>query len=166
MSCQFVCSTGQKVNNNNMDNMNNESIHIKYKLIIWYTFSSQLFFMNVQWVLFIFLNPEYSFYHHRHIASRAHSRPWQKVAVQCNAQHPVGQEVPQDALRGRGASCEKWKQSKNGVLWRVLAPIFGLCPQLHTGVGGLPSMQEGLVEEQQMSTDPEGHRWRGGHESG
>lgn len=75
-------------------------------------------------------NTVYSPVLHSNIAFKALSNvlsPWQEVTMQCEAQHPVREEVSQDALCGRRTGCEVWQQSNDGVLWRVLASIPGMC---------------------------------------
>lgn len=47
--------------------------------------------------------------------------------MQCQAQHPVREEVPQDALCGRRTGCKVWQQSDDGVLRCVLASVSGMC---------------------------------------
>lgn len=54
--------------------------------------------------------------------------------MQCEAQHPIREEVSQDALCGRRTGCEVWKQGNDGVWRRVLASISRLCLQLYVGV--------------------------------
>lgn len=74
--------------------------------------------------------------------------------MQHQTQQPVGQEVSQDALRGGGAAPPVGQQGADGVVERVRAAA----PQLHVGHRRLPPMKQRLVEEQQVSADPEGHR--------
>lgn len=86
--------------------------------------------------------------------------------MQCEAHHPVRQEVPQDALCGCRTAGEVRQQSDDWVLRRVHASISGMSLKLHAGVGCLPSMKQRFVEQEQMSTYPEGHGRRRCHESG
>lgn len=86
--------------------------------------------------------------------------------MQCEAQHPVREEVSQYALCSGRTSFKVWQQCNDGVLRCMLASISGMCLQLYVGRRCFPSMKKWLVEEEEMSAYPEGHRRRGGHESG
>lgn len=86
--------------------------------------------------------------------------------MQSKAQYPVWEEITQDALSGGRTGFKMWQQCKDGVLRCVHEAVFGISLQLHIGVGGLPSVKKRLVEEEEVSAYPEGHRRWGGHESG
>lgn len=86
--------------------------------------------------------------------------------MQSKAQYPVWEEVTQDALSGWRAGLKMWQQGEDGVLRCVHEAVFGIRLQLHVGAARFPSMQEWLIEEEEVSTYPEGHRRGRGNESG
>lgn len=86
--------------------------------------------------------------------------------MESKAQYPVREEVTQDALSGGRAGFKMWQQGDDGVQRCVPGAVFGIRLQLHIGAGGFPSMQEWLIEEEEVSAYPEGHRRGGGNESG
>ena len=49
------------------------------------------------------------------------------------------------------------QQGTDGVVERVCAPVSGrvVRPQLHIGYRRFPPMKQGLVEQEEMSADPE-----------
>jgi len=62
------------------------------------------------------------------------SCPWQEVTMQHQAQHPVREEVSQDALRRRRTAFKVRQQCNDGVLRCVPVSVSGIGLQLNIGI--------------------------------